>query len=64
MMPSTTISQRMQAFVLKAYGGPEHTALEEVPVPSPGARQLSARFEMNPADEDIWGHDEAQEITL
>lgn len=53
MMPSTTIPQRMQAFVLKAYGGSEHTVLEEVRVPSPGARQLLVRVRaagLNPVD--------------
>lgn len=53
MMPSTTIPQRMQAFVLKAYGGPELTRLEELPVPRPGSRQLliSVRAAgLNPVD--------------
>jgi NADPH:quinone reductase-like Zn-dependent oxidoreductase len=43
----------MQAFVLKAYGGPERTVLEEVPVPKPGLRQLLVMVRaagLNPVD--------------
>jgi alcohol dehydrogenase len=43
----------MQAFVLKAYGGPELAVLEEVPVPKPGSRQLLIRVRaagLNPVD--------------
>ena len=45
--------QQMQAFVLKAYGGPEFTRLEEVPVPKPGSRQLLVSVRaagLNPVD--------------
>jgi NADPH:quinone reductase-like Zn-dependent oxidoreductase len=53
MTSSTTLPQLMQAFVLKAYGGPEHTALEEVPVPKTGSRQLLVKVRaagLNPVD--------------
>lgn len=53
MMPSTTMPGQMQAYVMKAYGGPEHTALEEVPVPRPGSRQLLVGVRaagLNPVD--------------
>ncbi|MQR01521.1 zinc-binding dehydrogenase [Glaciimonas sp. GS1] len=43
----------MQAFVLKAYGGPELTSLGQVPVPVPNARQLLIRVRaagLNPVD--------------
>lgn len=43
----------MQAFVLKAYGGPEHASLEDVPVPSPDALELLVRVRaagLNPVD--------------
>jgi alcohol dehydrogenase len=33
----------MRAFVLQRYGGPEHTALSDVPQPSPGAGELLVR---------------------
>jgi NADPH:quinone reductase-like Zn-dependent oxidoreductase len=44
---------RMQAFVLKAYGGPEMANLEDVPVPKPSPRQLLIRVHaagLNPVD--------------
>src|SRR5450759_5558310 len=53
MKPSTAMPQQMQAFVLKAYGGPEFAALEEVPVPQPSARQMLVRVRdsgLNPVD--------------
>ncbi len=54
MMPSPTMpQQQMQAFVLKAYGGPEHAALEDVPVPEPSSRQMLVRVRaagLNPVD--------------
>jgi len=43
----------MQAFVLSGYGGPEHTALAEVPQPSPRAGELLVRVHaagLNPVD--------------
>jgi len=43
----------MQAFVLSGYGGPEHTALTEVPRPSPRASELLVRVHaagLNPVD--------------
>ena len=43
----------MQAFVLSGYGGPEHTALTEVPRPSPRAGELLVRVHaagLNPVD--------------
>src|SRR6202171_3924766 len=43
----------MRAFVLSRYGGPEHTALTEVPRPSPGAGELLVRVHaagLNPVD--------------
>ncbi len=45
--------QMMEAFVSKAYGGPEHTVLEEVPVPKTGSRQLLVKVRaagLNPVD--------------
>ena len=53
MMSPTTMPQMMEAFVLKAYGGPEHTVLEEVPVPKTGSRQLLVKVRaagLNPVD--------------
>src|SRR5579859_8121647 len=52
-IPETAIPEQMQAFVLKAYGGPGHTDLEEVPVPRPGSRQLLVMVRaagLNPVD--------------
>ena len=52
-MPSFTISKQMQAFVLKAYGGPKLAGLEELPVPKPGSRQLLVKVRaagLNPVD--------------
>lgn len=43
----------MKAFVLSGYGGPEHTALADVPQPSPGATDLLVRVHaagLNPVD--------------
>ena len=43
----------MRAFVLSGYGGPEHTALTEVPRPSPRAGELLVRVHaagLNPVD--------------
>ena len=43
----------MRAFVLSRYGGPEHTAVGEVPKPSPRAGELLVRVEaagLNPVD--------------
>lgn len=43
----------MRAFVLSGYGGPEHTALAEVPQPSPGAGEILVRVHaagLNPVD--------------
>jgi NADPH:quinone reductase-like Zn-dependent oxidoreductase len=43
----------MRAFVLSGYGGPEHTALTEVPQPSPQAGELLVRVHaagLNPVD--------------
>ena len=45
--------QQMLAFVLKAYGGPELAALEQVPVPKPSSRQLLVGVRaagLNPVD--------------
>lgn len=47
------ITEQMQAFVLKAYGGPELASLQEVPVPKLGSRQLLVRVRaagLNPVD--------------
>jgi alcohol dehydrogenase len=43
----------MRAFVLSRYGGPEHTALSEVPTPSPRAGEILVRVHaagLNPVD--------------
>ena len=43
----------MRAFVLTGYGGPEHTALTEVPQPSPRAGEILVRVHaagLNPVD--------------
>src|SRR5260370_35688736 len=43
----------MRAFVLSRYGGPEHTALPEVPQPSPRAGEFLVRVHaagLNPVD--------------
>ena len=43
----------MRAFVLLRYGGPEHTALTEVPQPSPRAGEFLVRVHaagLNPVD--------------
>jgi len=43
----------MRAFVLSDYGGPEHTALSDVPAPSPRAGELLVRVHaagLNPVD--------------
>jgi alcohol dehydrogenase len=43
----------MRAFVLCGYGGPEHTALADVPQPSPGAGEILVRVRaagLNPVD--------------
>ena len=43
----------MRAFVLLRYGGPEQTALTDVPQPSPGAGELLVRVHaagLNPVD--------------
>ncbi len=43
----------MRAFVLTRYGGPEHTAIAEMPTPSPRAGELLVRVEaagLNPVD--------------
>src|SRR5258706_11709461 len=43
----------MRAFVLSHYGGPEHTALTEVPRPTPGGGELLVRVHaagLNPVD--------------
>lgn len=43
----------MQALVLKAYGGPEHAVLQDVPLPEPSSRQLLVRVcaaGLNPVD--------------
>src|SRR4029077_7310627 len=44
---------KMRAFVLPRYGGPENTALADVPVPSPKAGELLVRVSaagLNPVD--------------
>src|ERR1700676_4981536 len=43
----------MRALVLSRYGGPEHTALIDVPRPSPGASELLVQVQaagLNPVD--------------
>lgn len=53
MTPSTTIPQRMQAFVWKTYGGPEVASLDDVAVPKPNLAQLLVRVRaagLNPVD--------------
>src|ERR1700757_542563 len=43
----------MRAFVLSGYGGPEHTALADVPQPTPRAGELLVRVHaagLNPVD--------------
>ncbi len=53
MRSSIPIPQTMQAYVLKAYGGPENASLQEVPVPVPSSRQLLVRVRaagLNPVD--------------
>src|ERR1700676_5049920 len=43
----------MRALVLSRYGGPEHTALIDVPQPSPGASELLVQVQaagVNPVD--------------
>ena len=47
------MTQRMQAFVLKAYGNPESASLMQVPLPEPTSRQLLVRVRaagLNPVD--------------
>lgn len=53
MSSSTSIPQRMQAFVLNEYGGPANASLQEIAVPAPSARQLLIRVHaagLNPVD--------------
>lgn len=54
MNPSPAMpQQQMQAFVLKGYGGPECTTLQDVPVPEPNSRQMLVRVRaagLNPVD--------------
>ena len=53
MTLSATIPQRMQAFVLKAYGDPELASLQDVPVPKASSRQLLVSVRaagLNPVD--------------